>query len=128
MIARMTFCGLMLGVAAILGCGSSGPTTYPVTGNVTYKGEPIETGSVVFDPVGGAGISGMGGIQNGKLTAEVPAGEMILRFSSMKSTDKKDEYGELITESLIPDKYNANSEIRKTISADGPNELDIKLE
>lgn len=38
--------GAMLVGAA--GCGDSGPTKYPVTGTVTYRGEPLTAGSVML--------------------------------------------------------------------------------
>ncbi len=115
-------------IMATLGCNASdGPRKYPVTGTVTYAGEPIESGSVVFDPVDGEGPSAMGGIENGVLSAEVTAGEKVLRISAVRTLDKKDQYGEAITESYIPAKYNGDSQIRETISADGENKLAIDL-
>jgi len=44
---------LLLATFAIVfavGCGDSGPVTYPVSGNVTYKGQPVPLGSVAFIP------------------------------------------------------------------------------
>lgn len=37
-------------VVAISGCGQSGPTLVPVTGVVTYKGDPVGEASVSFQP------------------------------------------------------------------------------
>lgn len=33
-----------------IGCGESGPKTYPVKGKVTYKGQPLEGAGVTFHP------------------------------------------------------------------------------
>ncbi len=38
----------MLLTAAIVGCGESGPTLYPVIGKVTIDGQPAKEGGVVF--------------------------------------------------------------------------------
>ncbi|QDU78279.1 hypothetical protein Pan97_53640 [Bremerella volcania] len=100
---------------------------YPVTGTVTYAGQPIETGTIVFDPVDGEGPSAMGGIENGVITAEVSAGEKIVRISAVRTLEKKDQYGAPITESYIPDKYNGTSDLRETITSDEKNELVIDL-
>lgn len=70
----------------------------------------------------------MGGIENGEIKAEVTAGEKIVRISAVRTLEKKDQYGEAITESYIPDKYNGASKLRETISADGENKLAIELE
>lgn len=124
--------GIALVVTAVLslqGCGGSGgPTTYTVTGSVTLGGSPIEEGSIVFDPADGQGTSAMGGIKNGQFTAKVPEGEKIIRISAVRTTNQIDQYGEPVTESYIPAKYNTESEIRKTVSADGPNKFDLELD
>jgi hypothetical protein len=44
---------VVLSVVALAGCGGeTGPTSYPVTGKVTYRGKPVTTGRVVFNPSG----------------------------------------------------------------------------
>lgn len=50
-------CGLMSLVA--VGCGQSGPKLYPVSGTVTYDGQPLEGASVLFIPQGGRPSMGM---------------------------------------------------------------------
>lgn len=42
----------VLGLSCLAGCGGSGdPPTVPISGTVTYKGEPIKAGQVRFTPV-----------------------------------------------------------------------------
>jgi len=42
-----------LAVVVLIGCGDeAGPAIFPVTGKVTYRGTPVTTGRVVFNPVG----------------------------------------------------------------------------
>ncbi|QEG42356.1 hypothetical protein [Roseimaritima ulvae] len=120
---------LALSTLCLLGCGGPGlPPMHPVSGTVTFAGKPIENGSIVFDPVGGQGVAAMGTIENGQIKAEVPAGEKILRITAMRETAEQDQYGEVVTESYIPEKYNVNSQIKQTVSADGANQFDIKLD
>lgn len=69
----------------------------------------------------------MGGIENGQFTAEVPPGEKILRISAVRETGEKDQYGEVITESYIPAKYNVESNLKKTVEANGENKFDLAL-
>lgn len=120
------FLTLLLAVPAI-GCGDGKAAVYPVTGTVTYEGTPVENGSIVFDPADGKGMSAMAGIVNGEITGEVPAGEKILRISGVRTTGKKDQYGEEVTESFIPEKYNLQSDLKETVSADGENKFVIEL-
>lgn len=46
-----------------LGCttNTDGPTRYPVSGKVTYGGQPVPKGFVSFEPDSAAGNSGPGG-------------------------------------------------------------------
>lgn len=117
---------LLLAVPGI-GCGDSKAAVYPVTGTVTFDGTPIENGSIVFDPADGKGGAAMAGIVNGEITGEVPSGEKILRISAVRTSGKKDQYGEEETESFIPEKYNLKSDLKETVSAEGENRFVIDL-
>lgn len=99
------------------GCSGKdeGPKLYPVTGTVTLNGKPLQSGSIVLDPKDGKGKPVGGGIENGSFTLDAPLGEKIVRISAMKSTGKKDQYGEDVTESLIPEKFNRLSELTETV-------------
>jgi hypothetical protein len=120
---------VVLGIISLQGCSqSAGPDTYPVTGSVTMGGKPIEKGSIVFDPADGQGTSAMGGIENGQFTAEVPPGEKILRVNAVRTTDQKDQYGAVISESYIPAKYNLESQIKKTVNPGEENKFDLVLD
>jgi len=122
----------LLGVGVVLlitsGCGpSDGIPTYPVTGTVTFAGQPVEVGTIVFDPVDQVSPSAMGGIQDGQITANVPAGEMIIRITAVRLLDIRDQYGERITESYIPGQYNKKSKLRETVSPDAENHFVFDL-
>jgi len=115
--------------AAATGCGGpKGPPTFEVSGDVTFAGKPVEQGSIVFDPVSGTGGSAIAGIDNGRYSARVPAGEMILRVSAVRTTGEKDQYGEPVSESYIPSRYNQESTLRRTIEPRRGNRVDLVLE
>ena len=129
MRTRLAIAVVVLGVILLQGCSrSDGLATYPVTGSVTMGGKPIEKGSIVFDPADGQGTAAMGGIENGQFTAEVPAGEKILRINAVRTTDEKDQYGSLVSESYIPAKYNLESQIKKTVNPGEDNKFDLVLD
>jgi hypothetical protein len=61
--------GLALGLAA--GCGPAGPPRYGVTGEVTFQGQPLEQGSILFAGTGGTADRGGAPIMRGRY--EIPA-------------------------------------------------------
>ncbi len=66
-------CGLTL-----VGCGPRRPTRYAVSGTVTFAGQPVPNGSVMFQPdlkTNPKGLQGMARIKDGHyLTGEVAGG------------------------------------------------------
>ncbi len=66
-------------VLCLVGCGSEGPDRYKVTGTVTYNGQPVPVGEVVFEPDASQGNSGPGSvaqIKDGKYQTEPGMGVM----------------------------------------------------
>jgi hypothetical protein len=56
---------VLLGCA--LGCGSSGPARYDVSGTVAFDGQPVPVGTITFVPApGNAGPGGSAGIEGGR--------------------------------------------------------------
>ena len=50
----------LLLVAAIMGCGDSGPTIVPVTGTLAHKGHPVSNVYIFFMPADGNGRPSQG--------------------------------------------------------------------
>src|SRR4051794_36677094 len=75
-MSRATRIGVLL---AIAGAGGCGPATARVTGEVTYNGEPVKAGYVIFNPADGKGTAATAKITDGKYTAEnVPPGAKVV--------------------------------------------------
>ena len=71
LFARRFFAGIaLLGLLCLAGCGAS---TVPVTGKVTYKGKPLDHGSVTFFAGGGTYASAIA--QDGTYNVTVPVGK-----------------------------------------------------
>lgn len=63
--------------SVLAGCGAANP----VTGAVTYDGQPVAKGSITFVPADGKGPSSGGAIENGRYSIEdVPPGEKIVQI------------------------------------------------
>jgi hypothetical protein len=59
-----------LGLVLALGCGDQSGVAkrFPVSGTVSYKGQPVEKGSISFVPTAADGRAANGEIANGKFT------------------------------------------------------------
>lgn len=125
------FAFLALGLVVVSGCGggaSDAPSMFEVTGTVTFDGKPLEKGSIVFDSADGQTKAAAGGIENGKFSFESPLGPKTVRISATRETGQKDEYGETVSESYIPAKYNAESKLEATVERSGENKFDYALD
>jgi hypothetical protein len=113
-----------LGLCAILaGCGSSkykGDQRYPLAGEVTFEGQPIDVGSIAFIPVADKGRASGGVITDGKYDVPeergVGAGKYRVEIRWLKRTGKKlkdAESGEMYDErrEALPEKFYTNSEL-----------------
>lgn len=124
---------LVLLVAAVAGCG---PAKYPkrdtavVTGTVTYKGEPVSTGSVVFQPESGAFASGE--IQpDGTYELEATIGPNRVQIVSREPEDETPaaelEGPRPIAKSYIPEIYAGPKSPLTFVVEPGDNTADFEL-
>lgn len=133
-IAAALLCLSLLGLA--VGCGGpkgDTPPTAPVSGTVTYKGEPVEEGTVVFHPEGGErpafGDLGPGG-QFTLTTFEKGDGAVIGKHKVViGSMDDSGSPGLRPDKSGIPPQYGMLSETPLTKEVtEGENNFEIELE
>ena len=142
---------LLMMAVTLAGCGEDGPDFAPVTGTVTYKGEPVADASVIFQPEAGPVAAGTTDAQ-GKFTlmskdkegAAVGPGlftvvkvEKTAEVMEVKPGEETEAMMQQVNEkdrpkspkSLIPQKYNnpASSDLKFTVDPDGANN-DFKLE
>lgn len=78
----------LFAVVLLAGCSDSGPVTYRVSGAVTYNGQPVPAGEVVFQPDASLGNKGAGSvvlIKNGRYETDpgkgVVGGPYIVRIA-----------------------------------------------
>ncbi len=115
---RMT-CLLMVLSLGLVGCGPSGPKLYPVTGKITFDGEPVSEGNIAFVPTDGSGAAQGGSFKDGVYSVKVAQGPKRVEIYGERKSGKKEtqEDGRVVElkESFIPSKYNNNSELTVTI-------------
>ncbi len=116
-IRLLTVVSLLVSITSHLGC-NRGPAEGTITGEVTFDGQPVKDGHVLFTPLDGNGQTGGGTIREGKLLAEkVPTGKMKVELHGNKVVGKRKAYDtpespwEDDVAELLPPKYNFKSDM-----------------
>ena len=121
---------LLCCLAALSGCGPGGPKTVPVSGSVTFAGQPVADGEIAFRSADGATASWAGRIVAGRYAIRSTVGPKRVEIIAVrpKPGAKPKASGEgVINEMYIPDRYNLESELRAEVTTAGPNEFDFTL-
>lgn len=125
---------LALSIAAVSltagGCGNSSGSVH-VTGVVTFQGQPVESGEIIFTPQEDGQPSAAGKIEQGKYECQVPAGPSSVRITAYRPVPGKFDTsnpGEKtpVVEMYIPAKYNDRTTLEVTVDRASPT-LDFKL-
>ena len=118
----------LLAVLAV-GCGPSGPKTYPVSGTVTFNGEAVRKGHIVFSPLDRSTAPDAGEIRNGEFSLQAKAGQKRVEILADREVGKMDPVMHTIPrESYIPEKYNTQSILEREVVPDGENKFVFELE
>jgi hypothetical protein len=109
-----------VGIAAV-GCGVSADGV-KVAGEVTFQGQPVPAGEIVFTPASLDKQSVAGKIENGKYECRVPTGRSQVRITAYREVPGKVDTsnpGETapLVEMYIPPEYNANSKLEVSVDA-----------
>jgi hypothetical protein len=105
---------LVIGLALVAGCRPA--NRIHSTGTVRFDGHPVETGAVVFRPVGSEGTPAGGLIRSGSFSLEGPAGRQRVEIRGMRPVDESRLprtmprfEGMPVHEDYIPSAYNTAS-------------------
>ncbi len=126
-----TLSALALGLAFLAG-GCGAPPRAKVHGTVTLDGKPIKDGSIEFFPIDGKGQTAGVAIRDGAYSADASVGEMKVSIRAVEVVGQRKAYdtpdSPMVDEvrSLIPARYNAQSELKQTLVA-GDNEVNFEL-
>lgn len=118
---------------AAAGCAPAGPTYYDVAGTVTFDGEPIPEGSIVFLPADDPALPPVGGnIVEGKYAIKAYSGSFHVKiFASRENPEKTIETpgGEdiVIRDQYLPERYNEKTELTADVAPVNPNAIDFEL-
>lgn len=121
----MTFCirdifGALLLAATLAGCSSKNEGG-AVKGSVTFDGQPLAAGRILFVAVDQSSPSAEAAVTDGKFEALVPLGEKRVEIVAPKVTGKRKMYDtpdsptvDVVVE-LLPKRYNVNTELKMTV-------------
>jgi len=129
-----TFSLLMAGVFSGCGDPTGGVVTVPVAGTVVMDGQPLETGSLTFNPVDGQGATAGAVIQDGKFSARVPPGSKLVQISSSKVVGQRKAYDDPndqqmidIVEDQVAPEFNVSSALKCEIPEKGISTLAFEV-
>ncbi|NLY01575.1 MAG: hypothetical protein GXY83_36265 [Rhodopirellula sp.] len=125
---------LLVGSLVLAGCGGSGgPSTYGVSGTVTFDGKPLPEGDIIFRDPAGQSPSAAGRITDGKYAFESTAGKKDVIIKAVGEVPGKfDESnpGEKVpvVEQYLPDRYNDKTTLSAEVTdSAGANTFDFEL-
>lgn len=115
-------------VSCLIGCGPTGPKTYPVSGTVTFDGKPVKVGDIIFIPLDRKLGPEAGTISDGKYTLRAKVGKCRVEITALDiGPNTKYMNGSPIAENFIPERYNLESELTAEVSPDADNAFNFEL-
>lgn len=123
---------LCLASACLSGCSKpTGPQEFRVQGAVTFDGQPVETGRILFRQTDGAQKAFSGEIKNGSYSLNAEPGQMRVEILASRPIpgkfDNSNGTPEPVGEMYIPKKYNDQSELTAKVDGSGNNTFPFEL-
>lgn len=126
-LPRIASLVLLLGLLALLGCGSKGPKRSPVSGTVTLDGKPLAKGVVYFKTVQTGAIDTLP-VNDGKFEGQAEEGARRVEINSYRSKTISGPMGGEVQENLVAPRYNSESTLTATVTPTGPNSFKFEVE
>lgn len=125
---RLPLVGLMCVIPGLLtGCGPADFET--VTGTVTFDGQAVADGVIIFQPADPKYGPDAGMIADGKFTLPVRPGnrKVVIRADRIVPGKKGPMRGEPVREAYIPSQYNDETTLTADVKSGGNNHFDFPL-
>jgi hypothetical protein len=126
---RKGLSGLSLSAVVLLAFGcDSRPAMYRVTGSVSFDGQPVESGEIIFVSVEKGAAPDAGRIDNGTYDMLVKTGKkrVEIRASRLVVGGKPNPMGPVYHD-YIPERYNARTTLSADVTPLGENRFDYEL-
>jgi hypothetical protein len=90
------------------GCGPSGPKLYPVSGVVTWEGQPLADGDIIFMPATPGDVEDAGKIKDGKFEFKARPGNKRVKILATREEGPADpQMGAVPRKQYLPPKYSS---------------------
>jgi hypothetical protein len=126
--ARWSFLLTLTALLMVSGCGGGGPREYQVTGRVTYDGQPVNEGEIVFLPTNSEGTPRAGRIANGTFQISLPEGTKQVVITATRESATPAPDGLPNYENYIPAAYNTQTTLTAEVRTSGDNTLTFDLQ
>ncbi len=114
--------------ALLLFAGCAGDGKYPVSGTVTWNGEPIPDGHIIFTPVDAALGPDAVQFSAGKFSFRASPGEKRVEIFADRPLGKPDPVMNVVAhEQYIPTRYNEETELVADVTPGGSNDFQFDL-
>jgi hypothetical protein len=122
-------------MATLAGCGGvdDAPATVTVMGEVTFDGQPLPTGEIIFRPTDGNGRADAAPIKDGKYSLECTLGGRAVTITALREVSgvvvQELETGEAggEVEQYIPEAYNDRTTLTADVTESGDNTFNFPL-
>jgi hypothetical protein len=117
----------VIGCALAAGCQKTSDLV-DVVGNVTWKGQPMPSGMVVFKPDDAHQAPIGGKINDGKFALKTKPGKMKVHIEAVRATQNRDpQTGAFLGEMYVPNRYNRETTLEANVTREGKNTFDFPL-
>jgi hypothetical protein len=110
------------------GCGKKEREVYPVGGTVTLDGKRLPEGTIYFRTMQTSSFDSFL-ISDGAFEGNTEAGERRVEITVVKTVMRGS--GQMVgqvQENIIPKRYNVETELKATVTPDGPNQFKFEVQ
>ena len=119
---------LLVLTTATLSAGCGGDGKYPVSGTVTWNGEPIPNGHIIFTPDDAAIAPDAMQFTDGSFSFRASPGTKRVEIFADRPLGEPDPIMNVVAhEQYIPTRYNEETELAANVTAEGPNQFQFDL-
>jgi len=123
---RIAACGWL--VLILAGCGSGSPKVFHLTGDVSYDGDPVQQGTIMFVSQDPAIVDDSAPIKDGKYDAQVKGGKKKVVIHAVREEGEIDPaMGAKKQVSYIPPEYSVESmtKLQLEVTANGKHDFHL---
>jgi hypothetical protein len=125
---RHRFLAAAFFLGLLVGCGSGEPSTYRVSGTVSWQGRAVEDGDIIFTPKDGGAAPRAGKIAAGSYELRAASGQHRVEIFATRESGQPDPVmNAKPRDQYIPAQYNSQSTLSAAVQAGDANQIHFDL-